>query len=93
MFPWFSFSLNPKDGRITATVLHEKVLWIGTGGGQVAMVDVLKWTPLSITYRHTASVRCLLSVRLTGKMVLFVSGVIVKVNAKYTFHYITSFPV
>ena len=59
--------LPKKDSRITAMVLHElRTLWVGTGGGQVAMIDVITWTPLTITHRHTASVRCLLSVKLTG---------------------------
>ncbi|XP_070193267.1 leucine-rich repeat serine/threonine-protein kinase 2-like isoform X2 [Littorina saxatilis] len=61
------FGLRRKDARITAMVLHEhRTLWVGTGGGQVAMIDVVTWTPLTVTHRHTASVRCMLSVKLTG---------------------------
>lgn len=56
--------------------LHEnKVLWVGTGGGHVAMIDTTAWMALTITDRHTASIRSLLSVRLTGilKIVLVLS--------------------
>ncbi|XP_076447984.1 leucine-rich repeat serine/threonine-protein kinase 2-like [Babylonia areolata] len=61
------FNLSKKDSRITAMVLHElRTLWVGTGGGQLAMIDVATWSPLTITHRHTASVRCLMPVRLTG---------------------------
>ncbi|XP_025107353.1 leucine-rich repeat serine/threonine-protein kinase 2-like isoform X2 [Pomacea canaliculata] len=61
------FKLQKKESRITSMALHEnKVLWVGTGGGHVAMIDTTAWTALTITDRHTASIRSLLSVRLTG---------------------------
>ncbi|GFR73457.1 leucine-rich repeat serine/threonine-protein kinase 2-like [Elysia marginata] len=48
-------------------VLHDfKTLWIGTGGGQIVLVDVNNWTPIIRTHRHTASIRCLLAVKLRG---------------------------
>ncbi|XP_035828110.1 leucine-rich repeat serine/threonine-protein kinase 2 isoform X2 [Aplysia californica] len=62
-----SFDLSRKDGRITSMVLHDtKTLWLGTGGGQIVLVDINNWTPIICTHRHTASVRCLLAVKLRG---------------------------
>ncbi|KAK3762803.1 hypothetical protein RRG08_040498 [Elysia crispata] len=62
-----SFRLSRKDGRITSMVLHDsKTLWVGTGGGQIVLVDVNNWTPIIRTHRHTASIRCLLAVKLRG---------------------------
>ncbi|GFO07401.1 leucine-rich repeat serine/threonine-protein kinase 2, partial [Plakobranchus ocellatus] len=62
-----SFHLSRKDGRITSMVLHDaKTLWVGTGGGQIVLVDVNNWSPITLTHRHTASIRCLLAVKLRG---------------------------
>ncbi|CAL1534532.1 unnamed protein product [Lymnaea stagnalis] len=62
-----TFKLSLKDSRITAMVLHDvKILWVGTGGGQIALIDVNNWTPIICTHRHTASIRCLTAVKLKG---------------------------
>ncbi|KAK7465050.1 hypothetical protein BaRGS_00037789, partial [Batillaria attramentaria] len=60
------FKLLAKNSRITAMVLNGCVLWVGTGGGHLVMIDVVTWSPLTVTHRHTASIRCLLAVRLAG---------------------------
>uniref|UniRef100_A0A0B6ZU60 Protein kinase domain-containing protein n=1 Tax=Arion vulgaris TaxID=1028688 RepID=A0A0B6ZU60_9EUPU len=60
-----TFKLPKKDGRITSLVLHDqKTLWVGTGGGQIALIDTNNLTPVIYTYRHTGSIRSLLSVKL-----------------------------
>ncbi|XP_055882524.1 leucine-rich repeat serine/threonine-protein kinase 2-like isoform X3 [Biomphalaria glabrata] len=60
------FNLSTKDSRVTSMVLHDKILWVGSGGGQIALIDTVNWTPVICTHRHTASVRCLLTVKIKG---------------------------
>ncbi|XP_059152219.1 leucine-rich repeat serine/threonine-protein kinase 2-like [Physella acuta] len=60
-----SFNLTSKEGRITAMVLNElKTLWVGTGGGQIILIDVNNWIPVISFHRHTASIRCLHAVKI-----------------------------
>ncbi|KAH9504825.1 hypothetical protein Btru_062039 [Bulinus truncatus] len=61
-----TFELSKKDCQITALVLHDKILWLGTRGGQILLIDTANWTPIISSHRHTTSVRCLLPVKIKG---------------------------
>ncbi|XP_029643298.1 leucine-rich repeat serine/threonine-protein kinase 2 isoform X2 [Octopus sinensis] len=49
--------------RITATCLHAatKILWIGTGGGHLVLLDCYRLQPLITLHRHIGPIRSLLS--------------------------------
>ncbi|KAL5013850.1 hypothetical protein ScPMuIL_008120, partial [Solemya velum] len=59
--------IEKPDARITAlSVQRKKCLWVGTGGGYIALLDIKTIKPVVLTCRYSDSVRCLLPVEETG---------------------------
>lgn len=54
------FNLPPVSGRVTSMILQNDVLWVGTGSGSIALVDLNTKQPITITNRYTSAVRSLM---------------------------------
>ena len=57
------------DARVTAMVLvtSSRALWIGTGCGQIIVVDANNYTPITVIQRHLSTVRDMKFISLPGQ--------------------------
>ncbi|KAK3610610.1 hypothetical protein CHS0354_009068 [Potamilus streckersoni] len=62
--------LPKMDARVTSLMIQDtkrtKSLWVGTGGGSIAIIDTKTLEVLLVTHRHTASVRALIHMKNIG---------------------------
>lgn len=45
--------------RVVSLLIHRNVLWVGTGGGRILLIDTRSMSPLMTINRHKSAVRCL----------------------------------
>lgn len=66
-----------RDCRVVTMTVVERVLWVGCGGGDVILIDLLKSTykPLAMFSRHTSAVRAIVvAPKLMGKSAAVITG-------------------
>lgn len=50
-------------------ILQNDVLWVGTGSGSIALVDLNTKQPITITNRYTSAVRSLMYISCQGEVI------------------------
>ncbi|KAL3853636.1 hypothetical protein ACJMK2_017166 [Sinanodonta woodiana] len=64
------FKLPKINARVTSLMIQDtkktKSLWVGTGGGSIAIIDTKTLDVLLVTHRHTSSVRALIHMKNKG---------------------------
>ena len=59
-----TFENSTREMRVVSMLIHNNILWVGTGGGQILLVDTRSTSLLMAMNRHKTAVRCLIDAEL-----------------------------
>jgi hypothetical protein len=59
-----TFENSTRGMRVVSMLIHNNILWVGTGGGHILLIDTRSSSLLMAMSRHKTAVRCLMTAEL-----------------------------
>ena len=59
-----TFDNSARGMRVVSMLIHNNILWVGTGGGHILLIDTRTSSQLMAMSRHKTAVRCLMTAEL-----------------------------